>query len=99
MATGRVYLVRKQAGYPMGRALSHIGCNMAAHRGAASGRRSPQRRTTHPGGKPAPALAPRQVPLALDAHADTEPLAALSPVVGAAMLAGSTGSIPDQGVP
>ena len=46
------YLVRKQAGYPMGRALSHVGCNMAAHRGAASGRRSPQRRTTHPGGKP-----------------------------------------------
>ena len=47
-----LYLVRKQAGYPMGRALSHVGCNMAAHRGAASGRRFPQRRTTHPGGKP-----------------------------------------------
>ena len=111
-----LYLVRKQAGYPMGRALSHIGCNMAANllralrpepwvdrrgrlrgnlqaladllRGrlepermlacAAPGRRSerpPIPAAAHnPSWRQAgPALAPRQVPLALDAHADTEP--------------------------
>ena len=131
------YLVRKQAGYPMGRALSHVGCNMAANllralrpepwvdrRGRLRGNLQALADLLRGGGRsvvslrgrserppiPAaahnpswrqagPALAPRQVPLALDAHADTEPLAALSPALGAAMLAGSTGSIPDQGVP